>query len=89
MSIYVHLPILIVVVSLVYSATRYDAWDKIIKEAVHWGLRMTSFLVSIGLVLYVLTTFSRTVLIVAAVVIAVLFGLTYFFTSKKSDPATR
>lgn len=57
MTIYIHLPIMIVVVSLVYSATRFDAWDKIFKEALHWGIRMTSFLVSIGIVLYALSTF--------------------------------
>ena len=57
MSIYVHLPVLIVIVSLVYSATRYDSWDKIFREALHWGIRMTSFLFMIGLVLYVLSTF--------------------------------
>ena len=28
----VHLPILIVVVSVVYSATRYDQWGAILKE---------------------------------------------------------
>lgn len=48
---------MIVVVSLVYSATRYDAWDKIFREALHWGLRMTSFLLMIGAVLYALSTF--------------------------------
>lgn len=57
MSIYIHLPILIVVVSLVYSASRFDAWNKIFKEALHWGLRMTSFLIMIGIVLYALSTF--------------------------------
>ncbi len=33
----VHLPILIVIVSLVYSATRYDQWGAILKEALRWG----------------------------------------------------
>jgi ABC-type Fe3+ transport system permease subunit len=56
-SIYWHLPILIVVVSLVYSATRHDSWDKIVREAVHWGVRMTTFLVAIGVVLFALSTF--------------------------------
>jgi hypothetical protein len=51
-SIYWDLPILIVVVSLVYSATRYDGWPAIIHEAARWGLRMTAFLGSIGLVLF-------------------------------------
>lgn len=57
MNIYVHLPILIVVVSLVYSATRHDRWNKILREAAHWGFRMTTFLLTIGLVLFCLSTF--------------------------------
>jgi hypothetical protein len=56
-NIYIHLPILIVVVSLVYSATRHDNWNKIVREAAHWGFRMTTFLLAIGLVLFVLSTF--------------------------------
>ena len=35
-SIYWQLPILIVVISLVYSATRYDEWGAILREAVRW-----------------------------------------------------
>jgi hypothetical protein len=50
-SIYWDLPVLIVVVSLVYSATRYDRWDLILREAVRWGLRMTLFLGGIGVAL--------------------------------------
>jgi Na+/alanine symporter len=57
MNIYIHLPVLIVVVSLVYSATRHDNWNKILHEALHWGFRMTTFLVSIGLILFALSTF--------------------------------
>jgi hypothetical protein len=57
MNIYLHLPILIVVVSLVYSATRHDDWHKIVREAVHWGLRMTTFLLTIGVILFALSTF--------------------------------
>ena len=53
-SIYWDLPILIVIVSLVYSATRYDAWSAIFREAFLWGLRMTTFLGGIGLALYLL-----------------------------------
>ena len=55
-SIYVHLPILIVVVSIVYSATRYDDWSMIFSEAFRWGARMLVFLASIGLGLYALST---------------------------------
>jgi hypothetical protein len=56
-SIYWQLPPLLVVISLVYSATRYEEWGSIWREAVRWGVRMTIFLVFIGVVLYVLATF--------------------------------
>ena len=47
-----HLPILIVIISLVYSATRFDQWNLIAREAVRWGLRLAGFLVVIGVALY-------------------------------------
>ncbi len=50
----VHLPILIVIVSMVYSATRYDQWGPILKEALRWGLRLTGFLAAVALVLWVM-----------------------------------
>jgi hypothetical protein len=49
------LPILIVAVSLVYGATRYDQWDHILREAVRWVVRLTTFLVAVMLILYVIT----------------------------------
>jgi hypothetical protein len=52
---YWHLPILIVVISLVYSATRFERWDAILREAVRWGLRMTLFLGAIAAALFVLS----------------------------------
>jgi hypothetical protein len=57
MTVYAHLPVLVAVVSLVYSATRHDRRDKIVREALHWALRMTTFLLTIGLVLFALSTF--------------------------------
>jgi hypothetical protein len=48
------LPFLIVLVSLVYSATRYDQWGLILKEAVRWGVRLVMFLAVICVVLYAL-----------------------------------
>ena len=54
---YWHLPILIVVVSIVYSATRFDNWGAILHEAWWWGLRMTSFLFAVAIVLYVVALF--------------------------------
>jgi hypothetical protein len=53
-SIYWQLPILIVVISLVYSATRYDHWGSIFREAVRWARNMVFFLAVIALVLYAL-----------------------------------
>jgi hypothetical protein len=57
MSIYWHLPIVIVLISLVYSATRFETWGAILHEALRWGLRMTGFLVGIAVILYVVTLF--------------------------------
>lgn len=53
-SIYWDLPVLIVVVSLVYSATRYDSGGAIVREALRWGKRMTTFLFGIAVALYLL-----------------------------------
>jgi len=50
-SLYWHLPILIVVISLVYSATRFEHWGAILREAFRWGLRMTLFLLGIVFIL--------------------------------------
>jgi hypothetical protein len=52
---YWQLPILIVIISLVYSATRFEQWTAIFHEAFRWGLRMATFLASIAVVLYVLS----------------------------------
>lgn len=56
-SIYLDLPVLLVVVSLVYAATRHDRWDKILSEALGWGVRITLFLFGIGLTLFLLSTY--------------------------------
>ncbi len=56
-NLFWHLPILVVVISLVYSATRYDSWGAIFLEAFRWGLRMTAFLGGIWLALYLLNMF--------------------------------
>ena len=55
MSIYLHLPIMIALISLVYSATRYEGWGNILHEAVRWGLRMLGFLCGIAVILYILS----------------------------------
>jgi hypothetical protein len=56
-SIYWQLPVLIIVISLVYSATRFERWDRILAEAFRWGVRMASFLLAIAAVLFVLAQF--------------------------------
>jgi hypothetical protein len=56
-SFYWHLPILIVVISLVYSATRFERWPNILAEAFRWGMRMAVFLVAIGVTLAILARF--------------------------------
>jgi hypothetical protein len=50
-ALYLELPLLIVVISLVYSATRYESWQAIFHETVRWVLRMMLFLVGIVLIL--------------------------------------
>ncbi len=56
-SIYWDLPVLLVVVSIVYSATRHDRWDRIFREALRWGMQIAGFLAMVGITLYVLSTF--------------------------------
>ena len=58
-NMYYHLPVLLLAVSLVYSATRHDHWDRILMEAGGWIFRMVSFLGGLGVALYVLTTFPK------------------------------
>ncbi len=54
-SIYWELPIVIVLISLVYSATRFDDWRAILGEAFRWARNMAVFLLAIALVLYVIS----------------------------------
>jgi hypothetical protein len=51
----IDLPLLIVVVSLVYSATRSDDWPAIGREAIRWMVRLTAFLGIIGVVLFLVS----------------------------------
>jgi hypothetical protein len=58
MSHYFHLLFLIPIISLVYSATRFDDWPTILHEAWRWGLRMTGFLLAIALAIFLLAKFA-------------------------------
>jgi threonine/homoserine/homoserine lactone efflux protein len=57
-GIYWHLPILIVTISLVYSATRYDDWGHILREALRWVVRMTGFLFLAAAALWLVNVFA-------------------------------
>jgi hypothetical protein len=52
MSIYLHLPFMLLIISMVYSATRHEEWNDILIEAFRWGIRMFGFMVIVGIVLY-------------------------------------
>ena len=52
MSIYLHLPFMLLIISLVYSATRHEEWDEILIEAFRWGIRMFGFMVIVAIVLF-------------------------------------
>ena len=56
-TVALHLPVLLVAVSLVYSATRHDRWDLIVREAITWGVRMAGFLLGLGVLLFVLSSY--------------------------------
>lgn len=49
---FIDLPLMVVLISLVYSATRYDRWPAILYEALRWGVRLVGFLFGIGFLLY-------------------------------------
>lgn len=51
-SIYWHLPLMLLAISLVYSATRHDEWDDILIEAFRWGIRMFGFILLVAVVLF-------------------------------------
>lgn len=53
---YVHVPVLLILISLVYSATRFDQWNLILREALRWGFRLLAFLVVIVVILYAVAT---------------------------------
>ena len=46
------LPLMLLVISLVYSATRHEEWDEILLEAFRWGIRMFGFMLLVAAVLF-------------------------------------
>ena len=49
---YLDLPLLIVLTSMVYSATRHEGWKAIFYEAFRWGARLVLFMLAIVAVLF-------------------------------------
>jgi len=87
-SIYWDLPILIVVVSLVYSATRFDDFGAINREALRWARRMVEFLGAIAVTLYFLSWWLNSglgwhVLAIGGAIELVIGLVYYYFTSSK------
>jgi len=82
-SLFWHFPVLIVTVSLVYSATRYEEWGLILREALSWGGRMTVFLVAIGVVLALVSNLqwpTWAVVAACAAAVAVFYVLSHLMT---------
>lgn len=54
-SIYWHLPILLILISLVYSAVRSDDWPTILRSTFRWALYMVlMFMAPVFLILWFL-----------------------------------
>lgn len=81
-SIYWHFPILLVTVSLVYSATRYEEWPDILREAVVWCFRMGFSLVSIGIALFLIPIVPWWLSVTVGSIVAAILLYTTFRPSK-------
>ena len=86
-SIYWDLPVLLVVFSLVYSATRHDRWDRILWEAVGWGARVGGFLVGVGVFLYLASSAPHLAPYWVGA-LAVVFGI-YYVVAGRPKPTDR
>lgn len=89
--IYWQLPPLLILISLVYSATRHDDWPSIFREAFRWGYRMLGFLLLIGAALFgvawlALSWVEVAVIagVVALVALAGYWGVQYWHARHKS-----
>ena len=80
-NVYMHLPILLITFSLVYSATRHDRWDRILLESLGWLGRIGSFLLLVGVGLFIASSFPDQWPIFLSVS-AVGFGLYWYWTGR-------
>ncbi len=58
MLVLAHLPFLLITVGFVYAATRHDDWGLIVREALAWVVRMGGFLLGLGALLWVFSTWT-------------------------------
>jgi hypothetical protein len=77
-----YLPPLVIVVSLVYSATRFEEWRNIIVYAIRWALYILSFLAGAYILLYLVSVNIHPYLFVCLLLVLTAFVL--FFNRK--DP---
>ncbi len=56
-NLFWYLPPLFILVSLVYSGTRYDAWPAIVRDAIWWQTRLLIFLGILGLCIFLFSWF--------------------------------
>jgi hypothetical protein len=56
LGFYWHLPLLLILVSLVYSATRFEKWSHILQESLRWIIRLSVFLGFVTIVLFVVAS---------------------------------
>lgn len=83
-NVHWYLPPLIVAISLVYSATRFEGWDLILHHSVRWAVYILTFLGGVyGLLLLVHWMVSP--YWIGAIVV---LGATYFYLSGRSKPAS-
>ena len=90
-SIYWDLPVLLIAVSLVYSATRHDRWDRIVREAAGWIVRMVGFLGGLGVVLYLLSTYPHLwpyAAVIGAIGTVIYYAVTLKVFTRWRKPAT-
>jgi hypothetical protein len=90
-SIYWDLPVLLVVFSLVYSASRHDRWDRILREALGWGVRVGGFLLVVGVGLYVASSYPDywPYLLGAGLVLAAAYTAATTVLGRRRSAATR
>lgn len=75
MAIHWYLPPLVVAISLVYSATRFETWPVILRHSVRWAVYILAFLAGTNLFLYLLSLHLDTIWYVPIFAIAIGFLL--------------